>query len=115
MRISAWSSDVCSSDLVARHDRRMGDRQPERMAKQGGDREPIGEPAHHRGLGEAPQIAEARMRGLERARDEEQRRHPDEQPRRDHRSEERREGNESDSQCRSRGWPYHEKKKKKIN
>src|SRR3546814_12123071 len=51
---------VADPVLVARDDRRVGDRQPQRMAEQRGDREPVGKPAHHRRLGKAAQEAPAR-------------------------------------------------------
>ena len=37
----------------------VGDRQPQRMAEQRGDGEPVGQPADHRGLGRRPEIAPA--------------------------------------------------------
>src|SRR3546814_2622754 len=87
MRISDWSSDVCSSDLVIVHvgglegvtalegrNDRAGDPGPARVA---GRRRP---PLH---VGDA-------LRGREQ-----------------HRSEERRVGNECVSTCRSRWSPYH--------
>ena len=46
--------------LVARDDRGVRDRQAERMAEQGGDREPVGEAADHRRLGEGLDVAEPR-------------------------------------------------------
>src|SRR3546814_5318069 len=86
MRISDWSSDVCSSDLAGRRDRRQG--RPFAVALLaahseagggGGDRAP-------RGTVE-PGEDERRGDGL--------------------RSEERRVGKECVSTCRSRWSPYH--------
>src|SRR3546814_11706964 len=88
MRISDWSSDVCSSDLlqheilgrvVAEH-RREGDLGPRRLHVLG----------HHRGAARknlGPLVLDAR-------------------------SEERRVGKECVSTCRSRWSPYHLKKNK---
>ena len=53
--------------LVARDDRGVRDRQAERMAEQRGDREPVGEAADHRRLGEGVDVAEPRIVRLERA------------------------------------------------
>ena len=65
--------------LVARDDRGVRDRQAERMAEQGGDREPVGEAADHRRLGERLHVAEPGIVRLERAGDDEHRRHHDQQ------------------------------------
>src|SRR3546814_7295270 len=93
MRISDWSSDVCSSDLlahlardqpwdqeigqqkarkrvgdavlVARHDGRVRNRQSHRVAEQRGDREPVGQPADHRRLGKGADETDRRMRSEE--------------------------------------------------
>ena len=51
--------------LVARDDRGVRDRQAERVAEQGGDREPVGQAADHRRLGERLDLAEPRVGGLE--------------------------------------------------
>src|SRR3546814_12733801 len=86
MRISDWSSDVCSSDLPPRHhcwreeivaqkksqsiadsilvawnDGRMGNRQTKRMTKQRRHRKPISKAAHHRRLGEGADETHRRM------------------------------------------------------
>src|SRR3546814_6271656 len=104
MRISDWSSDVCSSDLISVH-RRQG---------QGLCRE---RRRGHRGSGDQPVPAERRRDGYSSQRPE----FPDAQRARDvelplltswERSEERRVGKECVSTCRSRCAPYHEKKKK---
>src|SRR3546814_13665909 len=91
MRISDWSSDVCSSDLNLRH-RQKGRRTAPRTRQPGSQR------ARPRSLGQAPD-------GLG--------------PGNDRRSEERRVGKECVSTCRSRWSPYHSKKKnikeKKLN
>src|SRR3546814_5364358 len=83
MRISDWSSDVCSSDLrrVVRRQRR---RQP--AAAAGVLRDARRDPARQAGGQRAVQPA-------------------------GHRLEERRVGKECVSTCRSRWTPYHEKKK----
>src|SRR3546814_16072997 len=127
MRISDWSSDVCSSDLGAR--RRAGTTAV----------------AHHApgriGVGQclARRRAARRLRGAPRARSRAVlglsrraaatafRRRPAERGQDDHRhvarsgdareaarSEERRVGKECVSTCRSRGAPNHEKKKKET-
>ena len=54
--------------LVARDDRGVGDGQAERVAEQSGDREPVGQPADHRRLGERLDVAERGISGLEMAR-----------------------------------------------
>src|SRR3546814_12900135 len=86
MRISDWSSDVCSSDLRRRH-----------PAADACARTPV--TARTRRL-----PAPRRLRGRVRRGRE------DDRPRR---SEERRVGKECVSTCRSRWSPYHYKKKKK--
>ena len=53
--------------LVARDDRGVRDRQAERVAEQSGDREPVGEPADHRRLGERLDVCEPGVARLERA------------------------------------------------
>src|SRR3546814_12886431 len=78
MRISDWSSDVCSSDL-----------------KRALRRAPVGKC----GIDRAPDEARIERRGQQVLRPTA-------------RSEERRVGKECVSTCRSRWWPYHEKKKK---
>src|SRR5690348_17692688 len=88
-----WSSDVCSSDLAPR----QAEERDHPGAGQGSDSRGRGE-EHHRFR---------RLRGPGRHR------RPPPYHRyvlgpREPRSEERRVGKE----CRSRGWPYHEKKKK---
>ena len=47
--------------LVARDDRRVRDRQSERMAEQRHHREPVGDRADHRGLGKCRHVAPRRM------------------------------------------------------
>src|SRR3546814_13896902 len=81
MRISDWSSDVCSSDL-----RKRDRRHPRRPV--GGD----DQPRARRHVGDARDLPR-RYRGAQG------------------RSEERRVGKECVSTCRSRWSPYHEKKK----
>src|SRR3546814_19775043 len=85
MRISDWSSDVCSSDLV----RRLA-RLPIRLA-----------PRHVRDRGDLLRLGAA-LRAGRQGRD----------PAPQVRSEERRVGKECVSTCRSRWSPYHYKKNK---
>jgi hypothetical protein len=65
--------------LVAGDDRRMRDRQAERVAEQSRDREPVGEAADHRGFRECLHISEARPQMLEGAGGNEDRRHHQQQ------------------------------------
>src|SRR3546814_12156561 len=93
MRISDWSSDVCSSDLLERahhaHAGNPGGPLP-------GDVSPFEDDPPPCRLEEFRQeIEDRRFAGAVRA---------------DHRSEERRVGKECVSTCRSRWSPYHEKK-----
>src|SRR3546814_18392587 len=85
MRISDWSSDVCSSDL-----HRRGPRRRHRLF------EPV-----YRGARQLPPPVD-RLGGHG----------PRQPPRRRFRSEERRVGKECVSTCRSRWSPYHLKKNK---
>src|SRR3546814_4184427 len=82
MRISDWSSDVCSSDLAG-------------AAQAVGD---VLEDVHHR---EQRQVLEHHLDVAA------VRRHVDHRPALDPRSEERRVGKECVSTCRSRWSPYH--------
>ena len=61
--------------LVARDDRGVGDGQAERVAEQGGDREPVGEPADHAGLRKGFDPAEPGIERLILSRAEKHRRH----------------------------------------
>src|SRR3546814_16960790 len=81
MRISDWSSDVCSSDLLARPGRRLA------RLDWRADRIPVGREA-----GAAAGVAQPGFGDADR-------------------SEERRVGKECVSTCRSRRSPYHYKKK----
>src|SRR3546814_19857037 len=93
MRISDWSSDVCSSDL-----HRDGTRPEE-----GGEH--VSAPVGRRGRAIAYKMAEIfRCHSGRRFA-------PDSAGIRHGRSEERRVGNECVSKCRSRWEPYHQKKK----
>ena len=58
---------VADPVLVARHDRGVRDGQAERMAEQGGDREPVGDAADQAGLGEGADEAPGGM-VIDRAR-----------------------------------------------
>src|SRR3546814_16772125 len=93
MRISDWSSDVCSSDLVAFHiDAR-----------------------HARGLGVgADGIGELAIAGVFHRHMEDRRDQDEDQDRHHARSEERRVGKECVSTCRSR-WSSYQYKKKHHN
>ncbi len=71
---------VADPVLVARDDRGVRDRQAERVAEQGGDREPVGEPADHRRLGECADEAPAVRAMLEQAGERIEQGHRDEQP-----------------------------------
>src|SRR3546814_15552820 len=92
MRISDWSSDVCSSDLIVWR-QRAG-------AKQVDDEHAIGFEQRSRGFERAQRVL-----GTAEVRD-----HAGKDGQR---SEERRVGKECVSTCRSRWSPYHYKKKKK--
>src|SRR3546814_12101820 len=99
MRISDWSSDVCSSDLLVRHVRGMCRHNELHRPR------PISvQLRHERGRDtlELPDedLLHLRMKVRLRLLYE------------DERSEERRVGKECVSTCRSRWSPYHEKKKK---
>src|SRR3546814_12425804 len=104
MRISDWSSDVCSSDLVRFDQRRIAD-EPREAAEVRGRIEDIG--IAGAGIGGEPALHQRRLR-RDREKDGTDRR--GEQQR--HRSEERRVGKECVSTCRSRWSPYNSKKKK---
>src|SRR3546814_4350319 len=88
MRISDWSSDVCSSDLPARNGRL------ERLARGG---------ARHLRRPAPPQIGGKRRDILRRSARATEPGSRDDR----HRSEERRVGKECVSTCRSRWSPYH--------
>src|SRR3546814_11508536 len=99
MRISDWSSDVCSSDLVVRS--RAGLQMPlEAEGRRVGQLEALVGSVEQRAVGDA---GVGRQRGF-----------VDREAvvlRGDHRSEERRVGQECVSTCRSRWSPYHSTKK----
>src|SRR3546814_20609745 len=105
MRISDWSSDVCSSDLqsIVPERLRAGEKleKPERKQKQRTQRE---------GQGLFPNALSTALRQFQRHRNNGRSCDINCQP---SRSEERRVGKECVSTCRSRWSPYHEKKKKK--
>src|SRR3546814_15756471 len=87
MRISDWSSDVCSSDLLHARCRPSPDR--------GSVPSPARWTGNHRQPGRPPSERPLRLPATERRR-----------------SEERRVGKECVSTCRSRWSPYHYKKNK---
>src|SRR3546814_13980215 len=99
MRISDWSSDVCSSDLLHRLPRRDGRMRDDRPVS---DQREIGrqDPALHADIGCVPAVPARRAQPAGRD-------HSDAQ-----RSEERRVGKECVSTCRSRWSPYPYKKNK---
>src|SRR3546814_13488389 len=113
MRISDWSSDVCSSDLVRyRHDRQKGysvpnrkcygltkrRRQNRRTEKE--SRSTMTETVSlHEGFEALEPYAKVWGKLEDQAQRYLQRQHS--------RSEERRVGKECVSTCRSRWWPYH--------
>src|SRR3546814_18098866 len=103
MRISDWSSDVCSSDLGDAQPRAVSDRQRRLVLERAGRIEQplhLGHRQHDRDLANLPgadQLARE-VGAVERVREEE-------------RSEERRVGKECVSTCRSRWSPYHYKQK----
>src|SRR3546814_7826105 len=84
MRISDWSSDVCSSDLIARHLERQPLANEYRLARHGRHQQRVHGPV-------ARLHAERPMHAQQAAE----------------RSEERRVGKECVSTCRSRWSPYH--------
>src|SRR3546814_20640826 len=99
MRISDWSSDVCSSDLE-----RGGDGRPGRGQGAPGRSRGDGRAGQQPGdAGRRPRAADGGGRGLPG---------PEGQPEHDAvvRSEERRVGKECVSTCRSRWTPYNSKK-----
>src|SRR3546814_11591403 len=104
MRISDWSSDVCSSDLQ----RRDGQRDP---LERGFGRERVGRKAPDR-----QRIVGAGIGVGEQRRDVAVATHaqPGERKMRD-RSEERRVGKECVSTCRTRWSPYHLQKNTQMN
>src|SRR3546814_16539821 len=108
MRISDWSSDVCSSDLGGRNPLRCGGRQcgPE-VGRHCADRTVPERSRRTRSRGGryrqgSPGRAGKRLRRNRVVARESQR------------SEERRVGKECVSQCRSRGAPYHQTKKTQL-
>src|SRR3546814_14563977 len=112
MRISDWSSDVCSSDLAIDH---RGVDEIVRNVQEGGVDQ------HHGDADELPhgdqRQGEERGVGLAEPRAEERAEpHRLQQPLgpAPQRSEERRAGKECVSPCRSRWSPYNKKKKKKY-
>src|SRR3546814_12750539 len=100
MRISDWSSDVCSSDLAAEIERcphfgaRVVDEACHQPPAEQADRQIDEEDPAPRGVSD-DQAADRRAENRSKQR-----------------SEERRVGKECVSTCRSRWSPYHEKKKK---
>src|SRR3546814_11352914 len=111
MRISDWSSDVCSSDLVGAHRRGQALRRRHPPSPAGCAGTARRHARQLRALSARGSVdvgaygAAARARGLWLGRG----------ARRGRRSEERRVGQECVSTCRSRWWPYHKKKKKTKN
>src|SRR3546814_14827244 len=124
MRISDWSSDVCSSDLIAARHGGKGDRRLDGGGKRGKEQharpERLGDKARHQHL---KQNDENRKSEESHAKDDEMqppvaqplqhRRTRQPQPVQEERSEARRVGKACVSTCRSRWSPENEKKKKK--
>src|SRR3546814_14574866 len=103
MRISDWSSDVCSSDLSADVLRARPQHRRHRHARRGLEGRPLVRGSRQaRDQAQAGCDAEGRPHRARRARC------------RVTRSEERRVGKECVSTCRSRWSPYHSKKKKRV-
>src|SRR3546814_15825272 len=106
MRISDWSSDVCSSDLSAEEGRGIGldvrPAIPDHLQRHIDD----DDKAQPRDPAVALDIFGEDVGG-----DAHQRNRQDETDN-ENRSEERRVGKECVSTCRYRWWPYHENKKK---
>src|SRR3546814_11334335 len=100
MRISDWSSDVCSSDLVMPDIEPSADRAGEAVDEAEGEAE-----TEHGGAGRFALGAETRIEQVRRGRETDRRRADD--PQLEHRSEERRVGKECVSTCSSRWWPDH--------
>src|SRR3546814_1631926 len=98
MRISDWSSDVCSSDL----------RRARQLLQVGGDIEALGRAAMDAADAAGGEDADAGEVGADHGGGDGGRARP---AGRQHRSEERRLGKECVSTCRSRWSPYHYKKK----
>src|SRR3546814_19083170 len=112
MRISDWSSDVCSSDLMSALNPREQNILTERRL--------VDDPKTLEELSQAHGVSRERVRQIEvRAFEKLQKAMMRLAGERRLRSEERREGKECVSTCRSRWSPYHEKKKQnkdaKIN
>src|SRR3546814_15554024 len=105
MRISDWSSDVCSSDLRSRWPHRL-DRLPQRLDRRNQlhardaetpDADRIdASPTEHRGKSLYRACTEGKGLAASRCG-----------PHKTARSDERRVGKECVSTCRSRWWPYH--------
>src|SRR3546814_7241073 len=91
MRISDWSSDVCSSDLVHHRQKARGEEETHRIVAI----PPLGQRILHPGKGAVAARAEQADRDGQIV-DQVQ-----------HRSEERRVGKGCVGTCRSRGSPYH--------
>src|SRR3546814_19348134 len=120
MRISDWSSDVCSSDLDDDRERSVDQRQKGRERQEGGEArrhaapfEPF-EYRHQRdgdddGCGQRQEEFGPRLKGKRQAQTEGRT-----QNQRQRRTEERRVGNECVSTVKSR-WSRKNKKKKKEN
>src|SRR3546814_16750421 len=111
MRISDWSSDVCSSDLgcaEAFHD-------PQKQSTDDGARY-VAEAADDRGReslerDDCPHSDGNEQDGRDQYDGDAAQGGAVDESKGDHRSEERRVGEESVSTCRSRGWPCHKNKK----
>src|SRR3546814_11160265 len=109
MRISDWSSDVCSSDL---HDgvEAERDHHQEQHDERAAQHAYVGDRVDWAEVVESVDVAhDAHVLAEQPARQDHEERQQD-----DRRSEERRVGKEGVSTCRSRWSPYHQKKKNKT-
>src|SRR3546814_21141728 len=106
MRISDWSSDVCSSDLL---DAAVVGARRQQFA------DALDQLAEHEGNGLDVKLAGLDLGKVEDVIDHRQQGASGIADHLRHRSEERRVGKECVSTCRSRWSPYHSKKKNKTN
>src|SRR3546814_15052883 len=105
MRISDWSSDVCSSDLRSIHEQTTIEKKGHKFADEVRITEREGDESREKSR--PPSITIRPTRSV-RGRDARRRRVRDRE-RVARGSEERRVGNEGVSPVGSRGWPYHSK------
>ena len=82
IRLDELAQGVGDAQVIARDDRRVRDRQPERPAEQGDHGIPVGKPAHGRRRGERRDVTPGPVRRLVVPCHQEQRRREDQQRRR---------------------------------